>query len=297
MTVRTDPYRPIDADRPLTGRSLTGRLLLLIASLLLAPVLTTAQPDRMMDTIAQDVRVEQKLDQQVDLSLPFIDEQGDTVLLGELFADGKPVILTLVYYGCPMLCGQILEGTTRAVKQTDLKIGADYRIISISFDPTEGADLARKKKQTYNLRMKQEGTEEGWRFLTSDSASVAKLAEQVGFKYFRDRETGQYGHSSSIIVLTPSGAVSRYFFGVEYDPGDLRLGLVEASDEKIGTIADELLLLCFQYNPMTGTYGPALAKILPVAGAILLFFLVGFIVRSIRAEKRLTPDVAEPGRA
>lgn len=246
----------------------------------------SAQPDRMMDTITTDVKVDQRLDNQVDLSLPFIDEEGDTVLLGEFFGQGKPVILTLVYYGCPMLCGQILEGTTRSIKETELEIDRDFEIVSISFDHTEGPDLARKKKNTFKLRMRREGTEDGWHFLTSDSASVAALAKQVGFKYFRDEESGQYGHSSTIVVLTPTGTVSRYFFGVDYDPTDLRLGLVEASEEKIGSIADELLLLCFQYNPMTGKYAPAIANLLKVLGILFLGILLSFVIRSLRSERR-----------
>ena len=271
-------------------RSITHRTILSIlgavAIALLLPGALAAQPDRMMDTITTDVKVDQKLDRQVDLSLPFYDEKGDTVLLGEFFGEGKPVILTLVYYGCPMLCGQILEGTTRAVKATELEIDRDFEIVSISFDHTESHELAGKKKNTFKLRMNREGTEDGWHFLTSDSASVAALASQVGFKYFRDPETGQYGHSSTIIVLTPTGTVSRYFFGVDYDPTDLRLGLVEASEEKIGSVADELLLLCFQYNPMTGTYGPAISNLLKVLGILFLGVLLSFVIRSIRSERR-----------
>ena len=245
----------------------------------------------MMDTITVDVKVDQKLDQQIDLSLPFVDENGEEVRLGEFFGTGRPVILTLVYYGCPMLCGQILEGTTRALKEMDLSIRDDYTLVSISFDHTEEPDLARKKKGTYVRRMNREGTEEGWNFLVSDSQSVAKLAEQVGFKYFKDEASNQYGHSSVIIVLTPKGKVSRYFFGVVYDATDLQLGLVEASEEKIGSVADELLLLCFQYNPETGKYGFAIMGAVRIVGAIVLLLLVGFIVRSVRKDRRTSFEV------
>ena len=240
----------------------------------------------MMDTITSDVKVDQKLDQQIDLSLPFIDENGEEVLLGEFFGNGRPVILTLVYYGCPMLCGQILEGTTRALKEMDLKIKEDYTLVSISFDHTEEHSLARKKKGTYVRRMNRAGTEEGWHFLVSDSQSVAKLAEQVGYKYFKDEVSNQYGHSSTIIVLTPNGKVSRYFFGVVYDATDLQLGLVEASEEKIGSVADELLLLCFQYNPETGKYGFAIMGAVRIVGAIVLLVMVGFIIRSLRKDRK-----------
>ncbi len=273
-------------------------VLLFTGLLLVLPGTTSsAQIDRMMDTITKDVKVDQKLHNQIDLSLPFTNEQGEEVLLGEYFGSGKPVILTLVYYGCPMLCGQILEGTTRAIKKTDLEIGEDYSVLSISFDHTEEYDLARKKKATYVTRMNREGTEKGWHFLVSDSASVAQLAEQVGFRYFKDEESRQYGHSATIIVLTPTGRVSRYFFGVDYDPRDLQLGLVEASDEQIGTIADELLLLCFQYNPETGSYGFAIMGAIRIVGTLVLILMVGFIVRSMRKDRKKDNSAASPGIA
>ena len=271
-----------------TYRRAVDRTIGFVAAAMLLGLVATdaaAQIDRMMDTITQDVKVDQKLHNQIDLSLPFTNESGEEVLLGEFFGSGKPVILTLVYYGCPMLCGQILEGTTRALKADrfgDLEIGEDYSVLSISFDHTEEHSLARKKKATYVTRMNREGTREGWNFLVSDSASVAQLAEQVGFRYFRDEASRQYGHSSAIIVLTPTGRVSRYFFGVDYDPGDLRLGLVEASEEKIGSLADELLLLCFQYNPETGSYGFAVMGAIRIVGTIVLIAMVAFIVRSMR---------------
>lgn len=256
-----------------------------------------AQIDRMMDTITQDVKVDQKLHNQIDLSLPFTNEQGEEVLLGEFFGNGKPVILTLVYYGCPMLCGQILEGTTRAIKQTDLEIGEDYSVISISFDHTEEHDLARKKKATYVARMNRPGTKEGWHFLVSDSASVAQLAEQVGFRYFKDEASRQYGHSSTIIVLTPTGRVSRYFFGVDFKPRDIQLGLVEASEEQIGSLSDELLLLCFQYNPETGSYGFAIMGAIRIVGSIILIMMIVFIVRSLRKDRRQEKSPVSPGIA
>ena len=245
-----------------------------------------AQPDRMLDTLTKNVKVEQRLDNQIDLNLQFTDDKGELVRLGEFFGKEKPVVLNLVYYGCPMLCGQILNGTVKGLKETDLEIGEDYDVVSISFDHTETVDVAAKKKRTFVRLFHHDKAEESWQFLTSDSASVARLAEQVGFTYFRDDETGQYAHSATIMILTPEGKISRYLFGIEYNPQDLQLGLVEASDNKIGSLADQVLLLCFQYNPTTGKYGFAITTTLKIAGSLTLLILVGFIVRSIMKDKR-----------
>ena len=262
-----------------------------------------AQPDRMLDTLTKNVVVEQKLGSQIDLSLQFTDDQGKKVRLSEYFGQERPVVLNLVYYGCPMLCGQILNGTVKGLKETDLEIGEDYDIVSISFDHTETIDVAAKKKRTFVRLFNRDATEKSWQFLTSDSATVATLAEQVGFKYFRDEETGQYAHSSAIMLLTPEGKISRYFFGIEYDPQDLQLGLVEASDNKVGSLADQVLLLCFQYNPETGTYGFAITTTLKITGTLTLLILVAFIVRSIRRDKSVkgveqqhNPEVGLQGR-
>ncbi|MGE3800397.1 MAG: SCO family protein [Candidatus Kapaibacterium sp.] len=248
--------------------------------------LLAQQEQERMDKLGKSIEVEQKLDAQVDLNLTFTNEDGTTVRLGDYFDGEKPVVLTLVYYGCPMLCGQVLNGTVRGLKDTDLEVGEDYNIVSISFDHTETVDVAAKKRRTFLRQFHREGADKGWHFLVSDSASVAKVAEQVGFKYHKDEETGQYAHSAAIMVLTPSGKVSRYFFGIEYDPKDLQLGLVEASNDKIGSLADQVLLLCFEYNPITGKYGFAISTSLKIAGSLTLLLLVGFIVRSIRRDKK-----------
>lgn len=257
-----------------------------VVLLFLGASISVAQPDLMMDTLARDITVEQRLDSLVDLSMTFIDERGDRVTLAKYFGDGKPVILTMVYYGCPMLCGMILEGTTKSIKQVPLEIGEDYRVVSVSFDTTESHELAAKKKRTFERRMKRDGTEEGWAFLTSDGPEVRKLADQVGFKYFYDEKSRQFAHSAAIIVLTPTGRVSKYFFGIEYDPTDVRLGLVDASEESIGTLADQVLLLCFQYDPMTGTYGFGVKTATIILGVLTFVGIVGFIWHSTRTDRQ-----------
>ncbi len=255
-----------------------------VALLVSAPL--AAQPDKMMDTLARDITVEQKLDGLVDLSLSFTNEEGESVPLATYFRDNKPVVLTLVYYGCPMLCGQVLEGTTRALKKVDLDIGEDYRVVSVSFDTTESHELAAKKKRTYVRRMNRDSTEQGWAFLTSNDDAVRQLANQVGFKYHYDEASAQFAHSAVIVVLTPTGRVSRYFFGIEYKPLDLELGLTESADETIGSLANQVLLLCFQYDPMTGTYGFGVRTAMFILGGLTFFGIVGFISRSLIGERR-----------
>lgn len=283
MTELTTEYRIAHSRR---ARCLPTAILVLF----LLPLVWSglqAQQDKRLDTLTKNIQIEQKLDQQVDLNLQFTDENGKQVRLGDYFEEGKPVILTLVYYGCPMLCGQILNGTVRTLKGVEPEVGEDYNIVSISFDHTESSDVAEMKRESFIRLFNRDGAEKGWHFLTSDSASVAKLAEQVGFKYERDEETGQYAHSAAIMLLTPTGKVSRYFFGVEFDPQDVQLGLVEASNNKIGSLADQVLLLCFEYNPTTGKYGFAITTALQIAGTLTLLILVGFIVRSIRRDKKM----------
>lgn len=262
------------------------RSFLILPTLLFLTIGLHAQSDRKMDSIVNDVRIDSKLGEKVDGSLRFTDSEGKSVRLGDYLGNGKPVVLNLVYYGCPMLCGQILQGTNRSLKKVDLKIGSDYDIVTISFDHTEEFEIAARKKTTYVRAMHRDGAEAGWHFLTSDSASVAKLAEQVGYKYHRDEKTGQFAHSAAIMVLTPEGVLSRYFFGIEYDPRDLKLGIMDAADEKIGSLGDQLMLLCFQYDPTTGRYGFAITRAIQIVGILTVLLLAGFIIRSIRRDKR-----------
>lgn len=240
-----------------------------------------------IDSLAQNLTILQNLDGQVDLGLQFTDESGRQVGLGQYFGGEKPVVLMMVYYGCPMLCGQVMNGTVEALKQISLEVGSDYDIVSVSIDPREDHELAAKKKTPFVRLFNREGAEKGWHFLTADSASSAKLAAQVGFKYYYDSRLQQYAHSAGIMVLTPEGKISSYYFGITYDPQDLRLGLVDASDGKIGTLADKAkLAFCYQYDPTTGSYGVAIYKAIRIIGGLMIFTLVGFIFISVRRDKK-----------
>lgn len=249
-----------------------------------------SQKAELVDSLSKEISIEQNLNTQVDLSLQFRDENGKEVRLGEYFGQEKPVLLMLVYYGCPMLCGQVMQGAVRGLKEIPLEIGQDYEIVTVSIDPGEDAELATMKKHSFVRLMNRDGAEQGWHFLTGDSANIKKLADQVGFRYYYDEGMGQYAHSAGIMMLTPTGVLSKYLYGIEYDPQDLRLGLVEASENKIGSVADQLLLLCYQYNPMTGSYGFVITNALKVAGSLTFLVLGGFIFFSIRREKGKKSD-------
>lgn len=202
----------------------------------------------------KEVGLDQKLNAQIPLDATFRDEQGRTVQLREYFKGTRPVVLSLVFYECPMLCNQILNGLMGMMKGMSLKIGEDYDVLTVSFDPREGPELARRKKDGYVRSLNRPGAEAGWHFLTGDEANIKLLTEAVGFRYNYDAQTNQFAHASGIMVLTPDGHISHYFYGVEYAPRDVRLGLVEASAGRIGSPVDQILLYCYHYDPATGKY-------------------------------------------
>jgi len=232
------------------------------------------------------IGIEQKLDQQVPLSLTFRDEAGDTVPLSTYFSQGKPVILALVYYQCPMLCTMILNGVESSLKAVSLNPGQDFEVVSVSFDPKDTPELAASKKQSYLRRYGRPNTANGWHFLTGEESSIKALTDAVGFHYKYDPETRQFAHASGIMVLTPDGRISRYFYGVEYAPRDLRLGLVEASQNKIGTPVDQILLFCYHYDPATGKYGAIAMNIVRFAGAAFTVICGAFLLIAFRRDFR-----------
>jgi protein SCO1/2 len=233
----------------------------------------------------QGIRIEQKLDAQVPLDLEFRDESGAPVRLNDLIGD-KPVILTLVYYECPMLCTLVLNGLVKSMNALPFEVGREFAVVSVSIDPGEAPELATSKKDAYLKMYNKEGAREGWRFLTGDLESIDRLAEAVGFHYEYDPSTDQFAHAAGIMVLTPKGRVARYFYGIEYSARDLRLALVEASENRIGGLADQILLFCYHYDPATGEYGPATFFLMRVGGAITVFGIGLFVLYSLRREKR-----------
>ncbi len=231
------------------------------------------------------VDFEQKLDAQLPLDLAFRDEAGRDITLREYF-DGKPVILVLAYFRCPMLCDQVLNGMARAMLDLPFDAGKEYRVLTVSFDPEETPEMARAKKKTYLDRYGRPGAADGWHFLTGSAESIRRLTDAVGFRYRWDERHQQYAHAAGIVVLTPSGKVSKYFRDVRYSPRDLRLGLVEASENRIGTPADQVLLFCFHYDPEEGRYGPAVMNFVRLGGVLTVLGVGVFALVLWRREWR-----------
>ncbi|HWE49150.1 MAG TPA: SCO family protein [Bryobacteraceae bacterium] len=232
-----------------------------------------------------EVTIEQRLNSQLPLDTPFRDENGKAVKLGDYFGK-RPVVLALVYYECPMLCTQILNGTVRAAKALTLTPGKDYDVLAISFDARETPKEAFAKKAVYMHDYGHPETANAWHFLTGDVDSIKKVTDAVGFRYKWDVYTAQFAHASAIYILTPQGKLSKYFYGIDYSPKDMRLGLVQASDNKIGSPVDQLLLFCYHFDPTSAKYTFVALDLLRVAGAATLLALGGFVFIMLRKDHR-----------
>lgn len=233
----------------------------------------------------RNIGLDQHLDAQVDLNLTFRDERGAQVRLSDLMR-GKPVILSLVYYQCPMLCNMVLNGELHAMRNIPFELGRDYDAITVSFDPAEGPKLASDKKATYTERFGSAGPMKSWHFLTGAEPEIRKLASTVGFRYAWDDVTKQWAHASGLILLTPDGKISRYIYGIEYPKQDVRLALVEASKGKIARASDQILLFCYHYDPTTGKYGLAILNTLRAAGMATALALGAFVFTMLRRDFR-----------
>lgn len=246
----------------------------------------------------ENVGIEQHLNAQIPANLAFTDDTGRSVELGEYFGK-KPLIFNLVYYNCTMLCGEELAGLTSAMKLVKFDLGKEFEVVTVSFDPRETPAIAAAKKKDFIERYGRPGASEGWHFLTGSSESINALANAVGFKYQYDPKTNQYAHATAIMILTPQGHISRYLYGVDFPPKDLRMGLVEASQEKIGNAVDQVLLYCYHYDPATGKYGAVISNILKLGGAITIVFLGGLLLILFRLDKaasrRMARNRGEPG--
>ena len=232
----------------------------------------------------QNVGIEQHLDAQVPPNLAFTDDSGRAVHLGDYFGK-KPLILNLVYYNCTMLCGEALAGLTGAMKMIKFDVGNQFDVVTVSFNPQETPALAAEKKQDYLKRYGRPGAADGWHFLTGPPESINALTKAVGFQYQYDPNIKQYAHATAIMVLTPQGRISRYFYGVDFPPKDLRMGLVEASAGKIGNPIDQVLLYCYHYNPATGKYGAVITNILRLGAGVTILLLGGMILIFLRLDK------------
>ena len=236
----------------------------------------------------KNIGIDQRLDQQVPLELEFKDETGKTVKLGDYFQSGRPVILNLVYYTCPMLCGEELAGLSSALGVLRFTPGKEYEVVTVSINPDETPEVAAEKKKVFvdrmNERLEKKSDGTGWHFLTGQQAEIQQLADAVGFHYKRDTKTAQFIHSAAIMIVTPQGKLAQYYYGVEYSPKDLRLGLIEASRNKIGNLVDQIQLYCFHYDPKSGRYGATITSLLRLGGAATVLLLGGLLIVMYRRE-------------
>jgi len=236
----------------------------------------------------KNIGIDQRLDQKLPLDLQFKDEQGKTVKLGDYFNSGRPVIVNLVYYTCPMLCGEELAGLSSALGVLKFTPGKEYAVVTVSIDPNDTPNSGAAKKKVFIDRMNEHAEKKtdgaGWHFLTGQQEQIQQLADAMGFHYSRDPRSGQFIHAAAITIATPQGKLAQYYYGVEYSPKDVRLGLIEASRNKIGNLVDQITLYCYHYDPTTGRYGAVISNILRLGGATTVLVLGGFLIVMYRRE-------------
>jgi protein SCO1 len=239
---------------------------------------TSARPG-----ILSKIAIDQRIGHQVPPDIPFVDENGQPVRIGDYFGK-RPVVLALVYYECPMLCTQVLNGLVSALGVLNFEAGREFDVVAVSFNPKEGPGLASQKKANYVERYGRPQAAGGWHFLTGSQESISRLTDAVGFKYEYDPNIGQYAHGAAIEVLTPKGTIAKYFYGIEYSSRDLRLGLIEASEERIGSVVDDVLLFCYHYDPSTGTYGASVLAMVRAGAIATVLAFAAFLTVSLRRD-------------
>lgn len=239
----------------------------------------------------QNVGIDQHLDAQVPRDLAFLDESGKAVKLGDYFGR-RPLILNLVYFNCTMLCGEELAGLASAMRLIKFDVGNQFDVITVSFDPRETPAMAAAKKKDFVDRYGRANAASGWHFLTGQAESINALTKAAGFQYQYDEKTNQYAHATAIMVLTPQGHISRYFYGVDFPPKDLRMGLVEASEGKIGNAVDAVLLYCYHYDPASGKYGAVIGNILRLGAAVTILLIGGMILVLWRLDRSAAQNIA-----
>jgi protein SCO1/2 len=268
------------------------QLLLLLALLALAqPVRAqglapddAGDPAKAKPGVLSQIGIDQHLNQQIPLHLVFNDESGREVQLGEFFGK-RPVILAMVYYECPMLCTQVLNGLVSALGVINFDVGRQFDVVAVSINPKETPALAAQKKQVYVDRYKRPQSASGWHFLTGKEENIKQLAAAIGFRYAFDPAIQQYAHGAGVELLTPKGVLSKYFYGIEFSARDIRFGVIEASDERIGTPIDDVLLLCYHYDPSTGKYGAAALGAIRIGAVATMLGLGTFLFVSLRKER------------
>lgn len=269
-------------NRTITVRQLGS--MVLCTALIAAPAFAQ-QPAGFSPELLDQIGIDQRIGEHVPLDLELVDEQGNTVQLSQYFGR-RPVLLSLVYLRCPMLCNMTADGLVKSLKVLKFDVGREFEVLTVSFDPREGPELAAAAKETALERYNRQGAAEGWHFLTGRQEEIERLAKAVGFRYVWDEARGQYAHAAGIMVITPEGKISHYLHGVEFPPRDVRLAVVEASQGKVGSITDQVMLLCYQYDPTTGKYGLLIYRTMRAAGLTTVVALAALIGILLRRERR-----------
>lgn len=238
--------------------------------------------------VLQEVGIKQRLGEQLPLDTEFQDENGNPVKLGEFFNKGRPVILALVYYECPMLCNEVLNGLTGSLKGISFDAGKDYDVVAISFDARENdkPGLAKNKKESYLTRYGRAGAENGWHFLTGTQNSIDAVTKAAGFSYVYDEKSNQFAHAGGIMMTTPEGVMSRYYYGIDYEPRQLKFGLMDSAQNKVGNPAEQLLLYCYHYDPSSGKYGLSVLKVMRLGGILTILGIAGMLFLFWRSNKK-----------
>jgi protein SCO1/2 len=241
-----------------------------------------------MPKVLQEVGIKQNLGAQLPLDTEFKDENGNPVKLGNYFNKNKPVVLALVYYECPMLCNEVLNGLTGSIKGISFDVGKEFDIVAISFDARENdkPNLAKNKKEGYLSRYGRAGAENGWHFLTGTQNSIDAVANAVGFSYVYDEKTEQFAHAGGVMIVTPDGIMSRYYYGIDYEPRQLKFGIMDSAQSKVGNPAEQLLLYCYHYDPSSGKYGLSIMKVIRFAGVATILGMVGMMLVFWRRNKK-----------
>jgi len=279
----------------MTARAFSAKAAALAAlGCLLAGVLPAAAEETGLPEAVREVAIDQRLGENVPADAVLIDEEGRSVRLGD-YLGRRPVLLNFVYYECPMLCTLVLNGIVRTLRTMDFEPGREFDIVTVSIDPRETPELARRKKALYMATYGRDRAAAGWHFTTATRESIERLTAAAGFRYTYDQETGQFAHASGIMLLTPQGRLHRYFYGVEYAPRDLRLGVIDAAQGRIGSKVDALLLYCFHYDPVTGRYGLAVMRLVRLSGLGSALAIAGFVAFMLRRDRRRAPAPREAG--
>lgn len=260
-----------------------------ILSLILLPGFTLAQAHRVGTQSFEEIQIQERLGNKLPVQeLEFKDENGQPVKLSDYFDGQKPVLVSLIYFGCPSICGFLLNGVTAAMRRLDWSIGKEYRVLVVSIDPKEGPDLALAKKETYLDQYKRPEAAQDWHFLTGTEDQIRRLADELGYGFKYIEETGEYAHSAGIFILTPQAVVSRVLYGIEFSPQDLKLALLEASNGKIGNVVDRFMMFCFRYDPDSKSYALHALRLVQASAGLFLLIFGGYLFLYWRSERKKT---------